>query len=98
MTKFSDVVKRVEAEDGPEGRAELDEFRRQFARANQLIELRRAHNMTQQELADATGIQQADISRIERGAANPTAATLDRLGAPFGMHVGWVSDDHLANA
>jgi DNA-binding XRE family transcriptional regulator len=98
MTKFSDVVKQVEDEGGPEGRAEFDAFRRQFARANQLIELRRAHNLTQQQLADVTGVQQADISRIERGVANPTAATLDRLGAPFGMHVGWVSDDHLANA
>jgi hypothetical protein len=32
-SRFEDVVKRVEDEAGPEGRAELDAFRRHFARA-----------------------------------------------------------------
>jgi hypothetical protein len=32
-SRFEDVVKRVEDEAGPEGRAELDAFRRLFARA-----------------------------------------------------------------
>jgi transcriptional regulator with XRE-family HTH domain len=35
--------------------------------------------MTQAELAAATGLDQGDISRIERGAANPTERTLLRI-------------------
>jgi transcriptional regulator with XRE-family HTH domain len=47
--------------------------------AVQLIELRGRRGMTQTELATATGLNQADISRIERGAANPTEQTLLRI-------------------
>jgi transcriptional regulator with XRE-family HTH domain len=35
--------------------------------------------MTQAELAAMTGLDQADISRIERGTANPTERTLLRI-------------------
>ena len=47
--------------------------------AVQLIELRERRGMTQAELAAATGLDQGDISRIERGAANPTERTLLRI-------------------
>ncbi len=49
--------------------------------AVQLIELRERHGLTQAELADRCGIDQADISRIERGATSPTARTLQRIAA-----------------
>ncbi len=35
--------------------------------------------MTQKELSEKTGIAQGDISRIERGNANPSLRTLQRL-------------------
>lgn len=35
--------------------------------------------MLQEDLSKATGIQQADISRIEKGAANPSVKTLKRI-------------------
>ena len=47
--------------------------------ANALISARAKANMSQSELAKATGIDQADISKIERGIANPSIATLKRL-------------------
>lgn len=37
--------------------------------------------MTQAQLADATGVPQAEISRIENGNANPTIETVARLAA-----------------
>jgi transcriptional regulator with XRE-family HTH domain len=40
-----------------------------------------ARGLTQRELADLSGVRQADISRIERGAGNPTESTLQRLAA-----------------
>ena len=53
----------------------------------QLLEARKARHLTQPELAAATGVQQAEISRIERGLSNPTAATLNRLAAALGQKV-----------
>ena len=41
--------------------------------------------MTQKELAEKTGIYQADISRIERGLANPSVSTLKRLADGLNM-------------
>ena len=47
--------------------------------AYQLIDARNKINMTQKELAEKTGIYQADISKIERGIGNPSVMTLKRL-------------------
>ncbi len=44
-----------------------------------IAEKRRAAGMTQKQLAEKTGIDQAAISRIESGRANPTLNTLDAL-------------------
>ncbi|MGI6033787.1 MAG: helix-turn-helix domain-containing protein [Coriobacteriales bacterium] len=45
---------------------------------------RRAAGMTQAELAAKTGIQQAQISRIEHGNGNPTLGTLETLARGVG--------------
>lgn len=52
-----------------------------------LTKARTSVGMTQKQLAEATGIYQADISRIERGLANPSLATLKRLAAGMGMNL-----------
>jgi transcriptional regulator with XRE-family HTH domain len=41
--------------------------------------------MTQKELAERTGINQADISKIENGIANPALSTLKRLAEGMDM-------------
>ncbi len=41
-----------------------------------VIERRRELHMTQQQLADASGLHQTVVSRIEQGIANPTVRTL----------------------
>lgn len=50
-----------------------------------LIEGREANDMTQKQLSEATGIPQADISRLENGTANPSLRTLKRLADGLGM-------------
>ena len=69
----------------PDFRAEWEaqEPERQIIRA--IIEGRESQNMTQKELANATGIGQADISRLENGTANPSLRTLKRLASGMGM-------------
>ena len=56
---------------------------RQIMRA--IAEGREERDMTQKQLAEATGINQADISRLESGTANPSLRTLKRLAAGMGM-------------
>ena len=41
--------------------------------------------LSQSELAAQTGIDQSDISKIERGVANPSVSTLGRLADAMGM-------------
>lgn len=50
-----------------------------------ILEGREARDLTQKQLAEATGITQADISRLENGTANPSLRTLKRLAAGMGM-------------
>lgn len=98
-TKFSDFVREVEEEarvEGPQAVAELAAFRAHFIMAQELRDLRKEQHVTQKQLAAASGIDQAEISRIERGQTNATAATLAALLAPLGARLGVVrsSDDH----
>lgn len=64
--------------------AEMDEREQLGA---QLAAARKALGLTQPDLSALTGIQQAEISRIERGAGNPTAATLLRLADALGQRL-----------
>ena len=47
--------------------------------AMQVVELREKHGLTQIQLAERSGIDQGDISRIERGSAMPNEKTLIRI-------------------
>lgn len=53
--------------------------------AESLIKARDVVGMTQKQLAESTGIYQADISKIERGLANPSLSTLKRLADGMGL-------------
>ena len=50
-----------------------------------MLDTRNEKAMTQKQLADITGIPQADISRLENGNANPSLKTLQRLADGMGM-------------
>ena len=69
----------------PAFRAEWDalEPERQIMKA--IIDGREEKSLTQKQLAEKTGITQADISRLENGTGNPSIRTLKRLAAGLGM-------------
>ena len=50
-----------------------------------IVEARTSQNMTQKELSKRTGINQADISKLENGTGNPTINLLKRLADGMGM-------------
>ncbi len=89
MTKFDDFVTEVERDATPEERELLEQSRRRFGIGAKLLDRRLAAGLSQRQLADASGIDQGEISRIERGQANPTARTLQALGGPLGVTLGF---------
>lgn len=55
--------------------------------ANILTEARLSRSMTQKELSAKTGINQADISRLENGTRNPSLRFLRRLADGMDMEL-----------
>lgn len=64
-----------------------DALEPEFQVVRAIIEARREKKMTQQQLADRTGIDRADISKLENGNANPSLRLLKRLAEGLGMQV-----------
>jgi DNA-binding XRE family transcriptional regulator len=52
--------------------------------ANAVLSARAKAGISQSELSAATGIDQSDISKIERGVANPSVNTLSRIATALG--------------
>lgn len=50
-----------------------------------IVEARNSKNLTQKQLADLTGINQADISKLENGTRNPSIKLLQRLAEGMDM-------------
>ena len=85
--KFSDFMREVEAEarrEDPQAVAELAAFDAHFKLAAELVLLRKRRGLSQRQLSSKSGIQQAEISRIEGGRANPTLETISVLARSLG--------------
>lgn len=52
-----------------------------------IVDARTSQNMTQKELAERTGIHQADICKIENGTRNPSLKLLKKLAAGVDMEL-----------
>lgn len=69
----------------PDVKREYDALETEFSLIRTLLDARKAAGMTQQDLANKTGIRQGDISKFERGRGNPSLKTLERLADGLGM-------------
>ena len=76
----------------PDVKREYDALEPEFQLILALLELRNEQNISQQELAERSGINRSDISRIEHGNANPSLKTMKRLAGAFGkkVHISFV--------
>lgn len=68
-----------------EFKKEWDALEPEYQIIKAMLDTRNEKAMTQKQLADITGIPQADISRLENGNANPSLRTLQRLADGMGM-------------
>ena len=50
-----------------------------------LVSARTSQNLTQKQVAEKTGIDQSDISKLENGTRNPSINLLKRLADGLGM-------------
>ena len=81
--KFDDFLQ--EQLQDPEIRKEYESLQPEHTVIQAMIDARKKSGMTQKELAEITGIAQGDISKLERGSANPSIRTLQRLAKGMGM-------------
>ncbi len=77
-----DIEAETIYEDGVTVRHEMMSIN--FRVANAVASARADSGKSQMELATLTGIDQSDISKIERGVANPSIATLNRIAEALG--------------
>lgn len=85
MSDFNEFLN--EQLQNPEFKAEYDSLKPEFTVIEAIIKARIETGLTQKQLSERTGISQADISRIERGTANPSLHTLQRLAEGMGRHI-----------
>ncbi len=71
---------------------QTDEFRKEWEDSQPemdviraMVDARISQNLSQKELAERTGIDQADISKLENGTRNPSLKLLKRLADGMGM-------------
>jgi len=71
----------------PEFQKEWNVLEPEFNIIQAMIDARKNSHLTQKELAQKTGINQADISKLENGNANPTLSLLQRLAEGMDMQL-----------
>ena len=83
MRTFNDMLEKQLQDD--EFRKEYEAIQPEMDVIRAIVDARNSQNLTQKELAERTGINQADISKIENGTRNPSLNLLKRLADGMGM-------------
>jgi DNA-binding XRE family transcriptional regulator len=89
-TKFSEFMRGIEEEaraEGPEAVAQLEALREHFRLGRQLAQARLKQKLSQTQVAKRAQVDQGDVSKIERGMANPTLSTLSAVACAVGLEV-----------
>ena len=71
----------------PEVKREYDALSDEFELINQLLKMRSAADLTQDELARRMGTQKSNISRLETGNGNPSWKTLKKYAHACGFKI-----------
>ena len=71
-----------------DARRAYEEFQARIALQQQLVQMRKAENMTQSDVANAAGISQQAVSRIEKGAGATISSLIKYLtGIGYGIEL-----------
>src|SRR5579884_3757266 len=83
--RLLDDIEREAQEEGPVAVADLRARQLRYRMIARLIQRRREQHLTQKQLAERSGIGQAEISKIERGRKSPTLDTYARLATALDL-------------
>jgi len=70
-----------------EFRSEYEALEPEYEIIRQIILARKELNITQEELAERSGIKQSNISRLERGTYNPSLSSLKKIAKGLGKEL-----------
>ncbi|WP_302489860.1 helix-turn-helix domain-containing protein [uncultured Mitsuokella sp.] len=85
MDDFDKYLK--EQMENPAFKQEWDNGEMEHQLMMMVLKARSEQNLTQSELAERTGIRQSNISRIEKGQAMPSIATLNKIAHGLGKQL-----------
>ena len=71
--------------DNPEFAREYEAIQPEMGVIRAIVDARISRNLTQKELAERVGMNQADISKLENGTRNPSLNLLKRLAEGMDM-------------
>lgn len=77
MSEFQEFLNEQLQDD--EFRKEWEDIQPEMDVIRAMVDARISQNLTQKELSERTGINQADISKLENGTRNPSLKLLKRL-------------------
>lgn len=83
MSEFQEFLNEQMQDDA--FRKEWEDIQPEMDVIRAMVDARISQNLTQKELAERTGIDQADISKLENGTRNPSLKLLKRLADGMGM-------------
>lgn len=87
---FADYTREREATLTPAELEVVHAFDQAAAVGQVVRDARKVRNLRQADLAELSGVTQADISRIERGQVAPTTQTLLKLTTALGIEIQFV--------
>ena len=85
MSEFRELLN--EQLKDPEFEKEWNEIQPEMDVIRAMVDMRIKQNLTQKELVSRTGIDQADISKLENGTRNPSLKLLKKLASGLGMQL-----------
>ena len=85
MSEFQELLQ--EQLKDPDFKKEWDDIQPEMDVIRAMIDARIEQNLTQKELAARTGLDQADISKLENGTRNPSLKLLKKLASGLGMQL-----------
>lgn len=83
MRKYDDFL--AEQLQDEEFKKEFDDLHHEIDVIQAIVDARVSQNLTQKQLAERSGINQADISKLENGTRNPSINLLKRLADGMDM-------------
>jgi len=95
MRKYDDFL--AEQLQDEEFKKEYDNLQPEFDVIRAIVDARISQNLTQKQLAERSGINQADISKLENGTRNPSINLLKRLadGMDMALKIEFISKQKI---